>query len=83
MLLCYFRFLSLKNINIFLSACKASFGLVKESDLFDPTMLYDFTGRLTISITLFDKFKKCRSSGAHFCSGQGVASNQIFGRHYR
>ena len=52
-----FRFLSLKNINIFLSACKASFGLVKESDLFDPTMLYDFTGRLTISITLFDKSK--------------------------
>ena len=36
------QFLCLKNIRLFLVACQKSFGL-KEADLFEPSMLYDFT----------------------------------------
>jgi guanine nucleotide exchange factor VAV len=36
------QFLCLKNIRLFLAACKSHFG-VREADLFEPSMLYDFT----------------------------------------
>ena len=55
------RCLCLKNIRIFLSACKNSFGL-KDSELFEPSMLYDFTdfGRVVHSLSKLSKSQRVR-----------------------
>lgn len=45
------QFLCLKNIKIFLNACRDSFGL-KETDLFNPAMLYDYTDFARVLQTL-------------------------------
>ena len=60
------QFLCLKNIRLFLAACKSSFGL-KESDLFDPSMLYDFTDFAKVLHTLSElsKSPKVRSIRPH------------------
>ena len=51
------RFLCLKNIRIFLSTCQTHFNL-KESDLFEPSMLYDYTDFERVLTTL-SRFSKC------------------------
>ena len=51
------RFLCLKNIRIFLTTCAAHFHL-KESDLFEPSMLYDYTDFERVLVTL-SKLSKC------------------------
>ncbi|XP_065082479.1 protein vav isoform X3 [Ochlerotatus camptorhynchus] len=45
------HFLCIQNIKLFLDICKTNFGL-KESDLFEPTMLYDLTNFHRVLITL-------------------------------
>ena len=51
------RFLCLKNIRIFLSTCNSNFNL-KESELFEPTMLYDYTDFERVLVTL-SRLSKC------------------------
>ena len=55
------RFLCLKNIRIFLSTCSNYFNL-KESDLFEPSMLYDYTDfeRVLTTISRLSKCSKVR-----------------------
>lgn len=45
------QFLCLRNINAFLSACTSVFGL-PESDLFEPSMLFDLTNFHKVLCTL-------------------------------
>ncbi|CAB4060205.1 VAV [Lepeophtheirus salmonis] len=45
------QFLCLKNIRVFLNSCRDSFGL-KETDLFQPSMLYDFSDFARVLYTL-------------------------------
>ncbi|XP_055630616.1 protein vav isoform X2 [Toxorhynchites rutilus septentrionalis] len=45
------HFLCIQNIKLFLEACKTNFGL-KESDLFEPTMLYDLSNFHRVLVTL-------------------------------
>lgn len=45
------QFLCLKNIRMFLAACRDSF-LLKETDLFQPSMLYDYTDFARVLHTL-------------------------------
>ncbi|XP_053666591.1 protein vav [Anopheles marshallii] len=52
------HFLCIQNIKLFLEACKTNFGL-KESDLFEPTMLYDLTNFHRVLLTL-SKLSTCR-----------------------
>jgi guanine nucleotide exchange factor VAV len=51
------RFLCLKNIRIFLSTCTTYFNL-KESELFEPSMLYDYTDFERVLTTL-SRLSKC------------------------
>ena len=51
------RFLCLKNIRIFLSTCNTHFHL-KESDLFEPAMLYDYTDFERV-LTTISRLSKC------------------------
>lgn len=51
------QFLCLKNIRLFLSACTHTFGL-RDSDLFDPSMLYDYTDFCSVLHTL-SKLSQC------------------------
>ena len=51
------QFLCLKNIKIFLGACKEAFNL-KETDLFQPSMLYDYTDFARVLQTL-SKLSHC------------------------
>ena len=51
------QFLSLKNIKIFLTACRDVFSL-KETDLFQPSMLYDYTDFARVLQTL-SKLSNC------------------------
>lgn len=55
--------LCLKNIRLFLSACKKSFGL-KDPDLFEPTMLYNFEdfAKVLSSLSELSKCPKVRSA---------------------
>ena len=52
----------MKNIRIFLNACKASFGLSKDCDLFEPSMLYDYTdfGRVVQTLSKLSRSSKVR-----------------------
>ncbi|XP_055847115.1 protein vav isoform X1 [Episyrphus balteatus] len=52
------QFLCCKNIKLFLDVCKNHFG-IRESDLFEPTMLYDLTNFHRVLITL-SKLSHCR-----------------------
>ncbi|XP_055374757.1 protein vav isoform X2 [Condylostylus longicornis] len=52
------QFLCCINIKLFLDACKNHFGL-RESDLFEPTMLYDLTNFHRVLLTLA-KLSQCR-----------------------
>lgn len=52
------QFLCCKNIKLFLDICKNHFG-IRESDLFEPTMLYDLTNFHRVLITL-SKLSQCR-----------------------
>lgn len=52
------QFLCCQNIKQFLDCCKNHFGL-RESDLFEPTMLYDLTNFHRVLITLC-KLSQCR-----------------------
>lgn len=52
------QFLCFHNLNIFLETCRNYFGL-KESDLFEPTMLYDLTDFQRVLFTL-SKLSQCR-----------------------
>lgn len=54
----FFQFLCTQNIKIFLDTCKNHFGL-KETDLFDPSMLYDLTNFHRVLITI-SKLSQCR-----------------------
>ena len=54
----FLQFLCTQNIKLFLDACKNYFGL-KESDLFEPGMLYDLTNFHKVLITL-SKLSQCR-----------------------
>ena len=56
------QFLCLKNIRIFLNACTGSFGL-KETDLFKPSMLYDYTDFARVLCTL-SKLSNCAKAEA-------------------
>ena len=51
------QFLCLKNIKIFLTACREEFSL-KETDLFQPSMLYDYTDFARVLQTL-SKLSNC------------------------
>ena len=51
------QFLCLKNIKIFLTACREKFSL-KETDLFQPSMLYDYTDFARVLQTL-SKLSNC------------------------
>ncbi len=51
------QFLCLKNIKIFLTACRDKFQL-KETDLFQPSMLYDYTDFARVLQTL-SKLSNC------------------------
>ena len=51
------RFLCLKNIRIFLSTCNTYFHL-KESELFEPSMLYDYTDFERV-LTTISRLSKC------------------------
>lgn len=50
-MLMVFQFLCCQNIKFFVDACKNHFGL-KESDLFEPMMLYNLTNFHKVLITL-------------------------------
>ena len=50
------QFLCLKNIRLFLSACQKTFGL-KEADLFEASMLYDFADFAMVLHTLSELSK--------------------------
>ncbi|GAB0092906.1 Vav [Sergentomyia squamirostris] len=52
------QFLCCQNIKLFLETCKNHFGL-RDSDLFEPTMLYDLTNFHRVLITL-SKLSQCR-----------------------
>ncbi|KAL5276049.1 VAV2 family protein [Megaselia abdita] len=52
------QFLCYQNIKLFLDTCKAHYG-IKDSDLFEPTMLYDLTNFHRVLITLA-KLSQCR-----------------------
>ena len=54
--------LCLKNIRIFLQSCKEFFGL-KDSDLFEPSMLYDYTdfGKVILTLSKFSRSTKVRN----------------------
>ncbi|XP_055698725.1 protein vav isoform X1 [Phlebotomus papatasi] len=52
------QFLCCQNIKLFLETCKNYFGL-RDSDLFEPTMLYDLTNFHRVLITL-SKLSQCR-----------------------
>ncbi|XP_037938230.1 protein vav isoform X2 [Teleopsis dalmanni] len=52
------QFLCCKNIKLFLDVCRNHFN-VRESDLFEPTMLYDLTNFHRVLITL-SKLSQCR-----------------------
>ncbi|XP_049311757.1 protein vav isoform X1 [Bactrocera dorsalis] len=52
------QFLCCKNIKLFLDVCRNHFGL-RDSDLFEPTMLYDLTNFHRVLITL-SKLSQCR-----------------------
>lgn len=52
------QFLCCQNIKLFLDTCKAHYG-IKDSDLFEPTMLYDLTNFHRVLITLA-KLSQCR-----------------------
>jgi len=54
------QFLCLKNIRLFLAAAKSSFGL-RDSDLFEPSMLYDFSDFARVLQTL-SILSKCTSA---------------------
>lgn len=51
------QFLCYQNIKLFVDACKNHFGL-KESELFEPTMLYHLTNFHRVLITLSKLSKK-------------------------
>ena len=55
------RCLCMKNIRIFLAACKTAFGM-KESELFEATMLYDYTdfGRVVQTLSRLSRNTKVR-----------------------
>ncbi len=57
------QFLCLKNIRIFLTSCKASFGL-RDSDLFEPSMLYDFTDFARVLHTLSELSRSSKVKAA-------------------
>ena len=48
------QFLCLKNIRAFLHACSGVFG-IKETDLFQPSMLYDYSGTLYKTVCTWNK----------------------------
>lgn len=52
------QFLCSQNIKLFIETCKNYFG-IKESDLFESTMLYDLTNFHRVLITL-SKLSQCR-----------------------
>ncbi|XP_023037071.1 protein vav isoform X3 [Drosophila willistoni] len=52
------QFLCCKNIKLFLDVCHNHFG-IRDSDLFEPTMLYDLTNFHRVLITL-SKLSQCR-----------------------
>lgn len=54
------QFLCCQNIKLFLDTCKNHFG-IRESDLFEPTMLYDLTNFHRVLITLA-KLSSCRKA---------------------
>lgn len=58
------HFLCIQNIKLFLEICKTNFGL-KDSDLFDPTMLYDLTNFHRVLITLSKLSQSRKAQLAH------------------
>ena len=64
------QFLCLKNIRLFLKACSDTFGISKESDLFQPSMLYDFTDFVQVLHTLakLSQSQKARIAKPHVAS---------------
>ena len=75
------QFLCLKNIRLFLLACQKTFGL-KEADLFEPSMLYDFTDFAMVLHTLSGlsksaKFHSIRPDVAPWPEESQVVPNQV------
>eukprot|EP00096_Caligus_rogercresseyi_P015951 TRINITY_DN845_c0_g1_i12.p1 TRINITY_DN845_c0_g1~~TRINITY_DN845_c0_g1_i12.p1 ORF type:complete len:887 (+),score=303.30 TRINITY_DN845_c0_g1_i12:1138-3798(+) len=73
------QFLCLKNIRVFLGAVKESFGL-KETDLFQPSMLYDFSdfARVLYTLSILSKTPKALEKDPHGFSQHSVCSSSSY-----
>lgn len=67
------QFLCLRNIQTFLHTCKDIFG-IKESDLFDPAMLFDLTNFHRVLCTL-SKLSNCPKALKKFSPGFSAHKN--------
>ncbi|XP_049533457.1 protein vav isoform X1 [Anopheles darlingi] len=70
------HFLCIQNIKLFLEACKTNFGL-KETELFEPSMLYDLTNFHKVLLTLSKLSNSRKVQNTHNIIGFTPQSVQI------
>ncbi|XP_032688224.1 protein vav isoform X3 [Odontomachus brunneus] len=74
------QFLCLRNIKVFLSACSNIFGLL-ESDLFEPSMLFDLSNfhRVLCTLSALSNCPRLRQKGiSGFSVGHGRSQEDIY-----
>ncbi|XP_017880659.1 protein vav isoform X2 [Ceratina calcarata] len=74
------QFLCLRNIKVFLSACSTTFGL-PDSDLFEPSMLFDLSdfGRVLCTLSVLSTCPRLRRKGIPgFSVGHGRSQEDIY-----